>query len=394
MNQDLHARFNNLKCCVIIPTYNNGGTLKAIIDGVLCYTKNVIVINDGSTDSTACIIDKYDNIEVVRFAKNKGKGFALKKGFEKAIDKGFRYAITIDSDGQHYPEELVSFLDEIEKEPDILIIGARNLDKENIPHNSNLANKFSNFWFRFFTNCKLSDTQSGYRLYPLDLIKKIKMRSGKYEFELEILVRAAWNGIKIKAIPIRVYYPTFGKHISHFRPFFDFARISLLNTIFFFITVLYIKPYNFIKNFSKKSIKHFLRNNVLASGDSNTKIIKSVMLGIFMGVVPIWGYQLITAIALAHLFKLNKVTVIIAANISIAPLIPFILYLSYITGGLFMTSHISSIDQISNFSFSSIKENIIQYIIGSFVFSIVLSLLFGILMFILLKVFRKPVTKL
>jgi glycosyltransferase involved in cell wall biosynthesis len=389
MNEDYNAQFNNLKCCVIIPTYNNCTTLEKVIDGVLHYTNNLIVVNDGSTDDTLSIIKKYDNVEIISYAKNKGKGFALKRAFEKAIEKGYRYAITIDSDGQHDPEEIIKFINEIEKDPDILIIGSRNFNKDSVIKKNNFANKFSNFWFRFFTNCDLPDTQSGYRLYPLELLKKIKLRTGKYEFEFEILVRSAWKGIKIISIPICVYYPPPEKRISHFRPFSDFTRISLLNTIFFFITVLYIKPYNFFKNFNRKTIKDFYKNNILASDDSNAKIIASVMFGIFMGIVPIWGYQLITAIALAYILKLNKLIVIIAANISIVPMIPVILYFSYVTGGFFMNTHSYSIARISDFSFAVIKENIIQYIVGSFIFAILLSLSFGIVTFVLLRIFRK-----
>lgn len=233
MNEDCFARFNSLKCCVIIPTYNNCTTIEQIIDGVLQYTTNVIVVNDGSTDNTLSILNKYDNVEVITYQKNKGKGFALKRAFENAIAKGFRYAITIDSDGQHKPEEMMVLLDEIEKESDALIIGSRNFTNENPLLKNNFANKFSNFWFRFFTNCNLPDTQSGYRLYPLELLKQINLRSGKYEYEFEILVRSAWRGIKIIPVPVCIYYPPPEKRISHFRPFSDFARISLLNTIFF-----------------------------------------------------------------------------------------------------------------------------------------------------------------
>lgn len=390
MNEDHYTRFNSLKCCVIIPTYNNCTTIEKVIDGVLQYTNSVIVVNDGSTDETLSILNKYDNVEIISYEKNNGKGYALKRGFEKAVAKGFHYAITIDSDGQHKPEEMMVLLDEIEKEPDALIIGSRNFKKENPLLKNNFANKFSNFWFRFFTNSNLPDTQSGYRLYPLDLIKQIKLRSGKYEYEFEILVRSAWRGIKIIPIPVCIYYPPREKRISHFRPFSDFARISLLNTVLAFITILYIKPYNFIKNFNRKTIKEFYKNNVLASSDSNTKIVASVMFGVFMGIIPIWGYQLITAIALAYVFKLNKLIVIVAANISIVPLLPFILYFSYVTGGFFMGTHSYGIASISDFSFAMIRENIIQYIVGSFIFAILLSLLFGFVMFVILKFIRKP----
>jgi len=99
-----------LHFCVIIPTYNNHKTLKKVVDAVLTYTQNVIIVNDGSTDGTATILKQFPQIEQIHFPKNKGKGMALRAGFEKAKAMGFTYAITIDSDGQHFAANLPDFL--------------------------------------------------------------------------------------------------------------------------------------------------------------------------------------------------------------------------------------------------------------------------------------------
>jgi len=374
---------------VIIPTYNNVQTLELVINGVAAFTNNIIVINDGSTDDTADVLKKFHSIEIINFPNNKGKGFALKNGFNKAIEKGYVYAITIDSDGQHNPEEMTLFLDQIEKEPNTLVIGVRNFNQENFPVKSGFANRFSNLWFKFFTDCKLDDTQSGYRLYPLNLIRNIKLFSGKYEMELELLVKAAWKNVKILSVQVNVSYPTPEKRVTHFRPFMDFARISILNTLFFFAAVLWKKPSKFLKGLNKKTIKQFFKNEILASKDSNTKIVLSVMLGVFMGIVPIWGYQLIIAIALAYIFRLNKAIVIVAANISIAPVLPLILYLSYYTGGLVMGANANDVGALSSVTFDFIKNNIVQYIVGSILLGIALSVASGVLTFLLLCFFRK-----
>jgi glycosyltransferase involved in cell wall biosynthesis len=381
--------FDRLKCCVIIPTYNNGGTLEKVIRGVLAHTKNVIIVNDGSTDSTAEILKGFENVEIISYEKNRGKGYALKTAFKKATEKGFEYAITIDSDGQHEPADLHVFTEQIEKEPGILIVGSRNIEIENCPSKSKFANRFSNFWFNFFTDCKLTDTQSGYRLYPLKKINKLKFFSGKYEFEYEVLVKASWRNINIVTVPVNVFYPDKDKRITHFRPFWDFARISLLNLLFLFWTVVWIKPLKFLRNFNRRNIKAFIKDNILASKETNTKIVLSVMFGIFMGVVPIWGYQLITAIALAYVLHLNKPIVIVTANISIPPMLPVILYLSYITGGIVMGPDGGHVDSVSSMDFNFVKQNFYQYLIGSMVFAVGLSLAFGLITFLLLFFFRK-----
>ncbi|MCD4747061.1 MAG: DUF2062 domain-containing protein [Bacteroidales bacterium] len=384
--------FEEKKCCVIIPTYNNCKTIDNVITGVLKFTCNIIIVNDGSTDETEGILKKYKNLHIISYSDNKGKGFALRKGFRSAREKGYEYAITIDSDGQHSPDNIPSFIDKLEKEPEAIIIGARNMKQENIPGKSSFGHKFSNFWFRFETGIKLPDTQSGFRLYPLKLIENIKFFTKKFEFEIEVIVRAAWKGIKVTSIPINIFYASKEKRVSHFRPIRDFIRVSILNSILVFIAILFIKPFAFLKHFNKKSIKNFINKNLLYTKDSNIKIVLSVMLGIFMGIAPVWGYQLLLAIMLAYIFKLNKLIVIVAANISIPPMIPVILYLSYIAGGLFSGNNTDNIIEFSSgITIAFVKDNLIQYIIGSIFFGLICSFSFGLFTYIFLKLFRKKI---
>ena len=187
-------KLKELEIVVVIPTYNNGKTLAAVIEEVYRYADDIIVINDGSTDDTANILEQYPAIRTITHPVNKGKGTALKHGLSQAKKEGFRYAITIDSDGQHFASDIPCFIEAIEKEPDTLLVGARNLASDNMPGKNTFANKFSNFWFRLETGLKLEDTQSGYRLYPL---RKMDVQScwytAKYEFELEAIVFAAWG---------------------------------------------------------------------------------------------------------------------------------------------------------------------------------------------------------
>ena len=165
---------------------------------------------------------------------------------------GYEYALTIDSDGQHYPSDIPVFIEKLlEFQKPILLIGSRNMNQDSVPKKSSFGHKFSNFWFHFETGIKLTDTQSGYRLYPLLYIPK-KFFTKKFEFEIEIIVRTAWNGIPVQNVPIQVLYdPT--ERVSHFRPFRDFTRISILNTILVFIAIFYIKPRDFFWNIKKKS---------------------------------------------------------------------------------------------------------------------------------------------
>jgi glycosyltransferase involved in cell wall biosynthesis len=142
---DYKERMAALKCVVLIPTYNNAGTIAKVIADVKEYSSDVIVVNDGSTDKTKNILASINDIKVIDYPNNKGKGYALKLGLQKAHEWGYRYAITIDSDGQHYADDIPVFINKIEEKPDSLLIGARNLAADNMPSRNTFANKFSNF---------------------------------------------------------------------------------------------------------------------------------------------------------------------------------------------------------------------------------------------------------
>lgn len=390
--QLLQAKFKQLQVCVIIPTYNNEGTLAAIITDVLAYTDQVIVVNDGSTDSTQAIIQSFPQIKSVSYTQNVGKGWALRKAFEFAAEQGYQHAITIDSDGQHFAADLPAFIEKLEQETDSLIIGSRNMEQSSVPGKSSFGHKFSNFWFRVETGIKCPDTQSGYRLYPIHLLKNTKFITRKYEFEIEVIVRAAWKGIKIDWVPVKVYYAPKQTRVSHFRPFQDFSRISVLNTILVIITFAYIKPRDFFRTlFDKKKGKQMIKKLFFNPEHSPQLKAKSVAFGVFMGIVPIWGFQLLVAISLAFLFRLNKAIVVTAAHISVAPMIPVIIFLSYKTGSLWMGGKDVEIP-LDKISIKAIGEHLEQYLYGSISLAIFAGIIAGLLTFALLKLFkRRPV---
>ncbi len=189
---------------------------------------------------------------MVEFKKNRGKGDALKAGFAKAIQMGYEYAITLDADGQHFPEDLPLFIQAFEQHPGALIVGARELNPDNMRRGSNFANKFSNFWYYFQTGLRLEDTQCGYRLYPLSMLDAGWIVTSRYESELEFLVYAAWHGVEVTSIPIRVYYPHRSERVSSFRPFWDFMRITLLNIVLTTGAVCYYLPARVIRKLRKR----------------------------------------------------------------------------------------------------------------------------------------------
>lgn len=379
---DIQASFKRAQCCVLIPTYNNAGTLKAVIESVSRFTTDIIVVNDGSTDATNEILRSMEGLQVVSHTPNQGKGIALRKGFEYAHHQGYRYAISIDSDGQHFAEDLPKFIEKLREESNAIIIGARNMDQASVPGKSSFGHQFSNFWFRLETGIDAPDTQSGFRLYPLEPLSKIQFYTNKFEFEIEVIVRAAWRGIKVCSVPVRVYYAPAEERVSHFRPFQDFSRISVLNTVFVILAVLYHIPVRVFRSFQKKSLRQLIHEHVLGGDESNLRKSYAIALGVFMGIVPLWGFQILSAIALAHLLKLNKVLVVLASNISIPPMFPFILFFSYQTGGWLLGTKGIAFSQ--HLTWDSVKQDLVQYVLGSVCFAMAAALGFGLLSYLLL----------
>ena len=358
-------RLRRIGCIVVIPTYNNAGTILQVIADVRRYADDVLVVDDGSTDETSGLLRSAEGIRTIGYARNRGKGYALRRALEAATEWGFRYALTIDADGQHYADDIPVFLEHAERRPDTLLIGARNLAADNMPSKNTFANRFSNFWFAVETGIRLADTQSGFRLYPLPKLRGIRLLTSRYEFEVEIIVRAAWRGVRVENVPIRVYYAPPEERVSHFRPLKDFTRISILNTLLVLGALLYYYPWRFLRSLTRENIRAFVRSHITHSGESPCRLAAAVGLGICCGILPVWGYQLWVALGAAHLLRLNKVVAALCSNVSIPPMIPFILYGSLRIGAGLWGAKFSL--HLSDMSLAAAGAMLGQYVVGSLV---------------------------
>lgn len=377
---------------VLMPTYNNANTLDRVTKGILEVIEyddqtasRLLVINDGSTDSTKDILDGYKGrIRRIDFQANKGKGDALLAGFEYAKKNGFRHIITIDSDGQHFPEELPSFVDKIKTYPDSLIMGARGMKEAGAPNKSSFGNKISNFWYYVETGNRLSDTQTGYRSYPVEGLKKVKLFTHKFELEIEVIVKLAWKGFSVHSLPVQVKYDP-DERVSHFRPFKDFTRISILHTYLTTLTLLWYLP----KRLLSKNIFNLIKQEIIRSDESSFKKALAIGFGVFFGIIPIWGFQLMLGIPFAIFTKLNKVLFITAANISIPPFIPFIIFGSYAMGELIMGNSGVSLPPLSEISLDNIHDSFMTYLWGAIALAISGGVLATLVSWGIMKIFKK-----
>ena len=311
-----------MKACVVIPCFNHAATVAAVARAARAYGP-VLVVDDGSTEP----LPELPECTVIRQGPNRGKGAALRAGLQKAAELGFTHAITMDADGQHFAEDLPKFLAAAQAQPGALVVGVRDFRAAGCPTHRRRSNAVSTFWFRVETGVRLGDTQCGFRCYPLALAQRLKARSERYAFELEFMVRAAWLDVPIVPVAVTCSYRPDQLRQSHFRPVVDLARITLMNIGL--VLQSWCVPQALRADWSqgrRDSVRQTIGLFFAENAHDPLRLACAVGLGLFFGILPIWGFQMLAAAAVAHRLRLNKAITLLASNISIPPVAPFIIY--------------------------------------------------------------------
>ena len=364
--------------CIVIPVYNHCLTVGRVVREAKDYFP-VIVVNDGSTDDTGRILAAESGIAVVTLPHNQGKGAALRAGFIEAEKRGFTHAMTIDADGQHATRELPAFAAASRRQPEAFVIGVRDLIRENAPRGRRITNNISTFWFKVETGVKLTDTQCGYRCYPLKSINRLRLKSQRYAYELDIMVKAAWAGIPLVAQPVSADYAAATSRLSHFDPWRDMVRISSLHSrlsIQSFCVPLLLRKISAtgeLRHLPRgQRVKTIMRLLFSEHTDTHAKLAFAVGLGFFCGIAPIWGFQIIAAAALAHRFRLNKAIAVTASHISFPLAAPFIM-----AGGLLLGHYLHTGEMLSLNATTLLKEipaRFAEWFFGSIALGIVVGI--------------------
>lgn len=225
----------------VIPVYNHAATVAQVVKDAQALGFPVFVVDDGSTDNSYDQIKEISGITILRHPLNQGKGAAIMTGFAAASAVA-DWAITIDADGQHYPEDARKLIKAIPKKKRPIIVGARTgMSGEHVPWTSSFGRKFSNFWVWTSGGPVISDSQSGFRIYPLPEALNLRTEARRFQYEVEILVQAKRKGLQIIEAPVRVHYNPEGGRISHFRPFVDFCRNSSTFSRLIFRRIFFLK---------------------------------------------------------------------------------------------------------------------------------------------------------
>ena len=209
-----------MRVCVVIPTYNEAGSIGDIIARLRRKNLEALVVDDGSRDETPLIAEK-SGAAVIRNPGNQGKGASLIKGFEYAIRNNFEAVVTMDGDGQHLPEDISVFLDAAQDDAVSLIIGNRMGDSKGMPAVRWLTNKFMSWLISKVIGQRVADTQCGFRLIKTDALRKIHLRTSNFETESEVIIRFARAGYRIKSVPVKTVYRN---EKSRINPFIDTLR--------------------------------------------------------------------------------------------------------------------------------------------------------------------------
>ncbi len=321
---------NRAKIFVVIPVYNHAETLRQVVEEVLRHHSQVLVVDDGSTDGGADRLTDLP-VELLRYPRNRGKGAALLAAAEWGIARDLTHMISLDADGQHDPDDLPKFFAAIEDAPQALIVGQRNFEQDGIPGSSRFGRTFSNFWLRLQTGSQLKDSQSGFRAYPLFIFQQLNFWTRRYNFEIEVLVRAAWAGVELHDVDIAVYYPPGDERVSHFRGFMDNWRLTLLNT---HLTMRSIVPWPHRKivevqseepaQVKSLSVIHPLRSirQLLKENTSPKQLAAAAAAGIVLGTLPLLFCHTIAILFVCGFFRLNKVAAVSASQLCMPPLVP------------------------------------------------------------------------
>jgi len=212
---------------VLIPALDCSATVATVVAGALEYVPDVLVIDDGSSDDTAARARRA-GATVIAHPQRCGKGVALLTGMRALRERGVTHALTMDADGQHLASQIPILLRALAASPHALMIGARRLDRVEAAPLRLFGNRFANRWVEIACGRAIPDTQSGFRIYPLQATLALPLRARHFAFETEVLIRAVRVGLTIESVPVDVYYPPPAEHASHFRPFVDTVRMIIV----------------------------------------------------------------------------------------------------------------------------------------------------------------------
>ncbi len=372
-----------------LPVYNNAGTLRAVAERCRGIVEHVVVVDDGSTDCDVAGVLGGLDVVVLKHERNLGKGQAILTASRFIEQQGGVYMITIDTDGQHDPADMNRIFPLIEESDSRLVIGCRDFNTENVPSSSKFGRKFANFWLKAETGVSVDDCQSGFRAYPVRHLNRLCFKGSRYDFEAEVLAKAAWAGLELATVPISVRYPRREERVSHFRPFLDNLRLTRIHSMLVGRRLLPI-PHTHLVERPKTSmsllrhpgkvLKMLLQENATPEG-----LAMSAAIGVFLAVLPLLFVHTIVILYVSLRLNLNKIVSLNVQHIAMPPFVPAVcIELGYyLRHGRWLT------DLSFATVFAQFSSRLYEWLLGSLIVAPVLAAVIGGIVFVSAAVIRK-----
>ena len=379
-----------LHTLLIIPVYNHGPTLRSVVERALNAGWPVLVVDDGSTDRGP---DRITDLpcRLHRLPHNQGKGSAILTGVRLAAQWGYDAIVTVDADGQLDPEDAARLVETATtQDRPAIVVGTRLMTRDTAPGASLFGRTFSNFWVRLECGLDLPDTQSGLRLYPVEFLLHLPVRTRRYDFEVEVLVRAAWAGIPILSTPVRVHYPSEGKRISHFHQWKDNLRLTVLHTRLI-LRALNPWPHRRLAGRATPSVMdmslfHPIRlvKQICQEHSTPVQLGIAAWMGLFLGALPLIACHTIVIVYVTHRLHLNKPAAVAASQLCCPPVVPVIC----IETGYFMRNGHLLLELSLDTTVYQLHQRLLEWLLGSLIVGPLLGLAGGLATYFVVRWLR------
>lgn len=368
----------------VLPVYNNRETVRQIAAACRDRLAHVVVVDDGSTDTdvTALLADL--DITVLRHAENRGKGEALRTAARYVEAQGGVYMVTIDSDGQHLPRDIEKFIPLLlEDDAPAIIVGCRNFNTPNVPFSSRFGRAFANFWLLVETGVQITDCQSGFRAYPVSYLNRLQLNGSHYDFEAEVLARAAWAGLTLKMVAIDVIYPRPEERVSSFRPLLDNCRLTHTHAMLVLRRLLPWPHRRLVPR--KRADLSLLRHpgkvlrRLLQESATPQGLALSAAVGLFIGVLPIFFFHTGAILYFSQRLGLNKIVSLNIQHLAMPPLVPALC----IELGYYMRNGVWLTDLSVATVFQEFSSRVYEWFLGSLVIAPLAALLAWLVIYLI-----------
>lgn len=377
-----------------IPVFNNKDTVYSVALACRRELRHVVVIDDGSTDVDVGALFKDTDIAVCRHAHNRGKGQALLTALSYVKDRGAEFMITVDADGQHQPRDIRAFLPVIAANRTAIVIGARRMNAPNVPASSRFGMRFSDFWLRLETGLSIRDSQSGFRAYPVAYVAQLPLRGRHYDFEIEVLAKAAWAGLSIVSVDVSVIYHAGDKRISHFRPLLDNLRLTHRHVLLVGRRLL-PWPHRRLVPRAPNNFLVLLRHParfcklLLMEHASPAELGAAAGVGTFLAALPLLSLHTVAIVYVTTRLHLNRIMAVAIQNLCMPPFVPFVC----VEIGYFMRNGRWLREVSRKTLLYEAPQRIWEWFLGALIVAPILAIITGLIVFGLAAVVRNGLKK-